>query len=347
MMRLNERITAATPPVPHAEMVGLVAGSCPGCGRVGEHTALRLPGDPPEAGEAREFFTYAQCLSCETLFYADAPADPAKIYNPDYYSMRPTPRPTGLKGVAVSVRDRVTLDAPDRLSGWLGRRSQHPSLPSLRPMLRGEFGRKFTRRDFWLDVGCGHGDLLKTMRAAGFKDLTGADPFMPPDRESGEPGLRLYRKAVSELRHQYDVVMMHHAMEHAEDPESLLRDFHEVVRPGGVLMIRIPVVSSYAWRTYGGEWGNLDAPRHLTLWSEKGFRAAAERCGWTVRKTLPTSTARTIIQSEARLRGETEQRGRVEHLFSAVQMAEWKAFALALNSAGQGDELAFYLTAPR
>lgn len=342
-MRIDQRIVAA-PPVPHSENVGLLQATCPGCGLEGAHTALRLPGDPPRGDEPRQFYTYGQCMVCETVFFADDPTDPAKIYDPSYYSMQPTARPTGLKALAVSIRDRLTLDAPESVSRWVGKRSQHPSLPCLRPLLRGDFGRKFTRRDAWLDVGCGHGELLKTMRAAGFRDLTGADPFMPPERESSAPGFRLYRSPGTDLWSQYDVVMMHHALEHATDPESILQGFHRIIRPGGVLMIRVPLVSSYAWRTYGGEWGNLDAPRHLTLWSEKGFKAAAERNGWTVRKTVPTSTARAIIASEARLAGTSEHYGDVNQRFTPDKISEWKALAAELNRTGQADELAFYLT---
>ncbi|MBU1377184.1 MAG: class I SAM-dependent methyltransferase [Alphaproteobacteria bacterium] len=336
---MNDRIAATMPPVPHVEVVGRVDGRCPGCGKTGDHTALRVPGDP---GPDRELFAYGLCDACGTLFL-DEPIDPSQFYGPNYYSHHAPPPASALKTKAMTARNIVTLFAPAAISRAMGRVSEHPTLPCLRPVIHGEVSRAFGRDARWIDIGCGHGALLKTLKAAGFRNLTGADPFMVA--ESHEPGLRLLRSDGISLSEQFDVVMMQSSLEHVLDPDAVLSGLHRILAPGGVVLIRIPIISSYAWRTYGGEWGNLDAPRHVTLWSQSGFEAAAARNGWKVARAACDGYMRGITSSEARLIGESEHFGKVNRLFTRSQLRTWKKLAADLNRSGQADELAFYLTA--
>jgi SAM-dependent methyltransferase len=39
----------------------------------------------------------------------------------------------------------------------------------------------------------------------------------------------------------------------------------------GIIVVRIPAVSSYAWERYGVAWMQLDAPRHFFLHSPKSM----------------------------------------------------------------------------
>jgi SAM-dependent methyltransferase len=217
-------------------------------------------------------------------------------------------------------------------------------LPRLAPILRGDFGRKIGRNARWLDIGCGGGALLADLRAIGFGNLTGADPYMVKERE--EPGFRLLKSDGVSLNERFDVVMMNHALEHVSDPGAVLRDIHSILAPGGVVLIRIPISASYQWRHYGGEWINLDAPRHMTLFSRMGFEAAAARAGWSVRRVTYDAGPRTLYASEARIRGYCERTSNVRDLFSRRELADWSRKSRALRRTGESDEAAFYLTAP-
>jgi 2-polyprenyl-3-methyl-5-hydroxy-6-metoxy-1,4-benzoquinol methylase len=140
--------------------------------------------------------------------------------------------------------------------------------------------------------------------------------------------------------------MMHHSLEHVGDPNEILRGIHSVLAPGGVALIRIPISASYPWRHYGGEWINLDAPRHMTLFSRAGFEMAAARAGWTVRRTTYDAAARTLYASEARIRGYCERTSNVRDLFTPKELAEWDRRSWALRRNGGSDEASFYLTTP-
>jgi hypothetical protein len=71
----------------------------------------------------------------------------------------------------------------------------------------------------------------------------------------------------------------------------------------GTLQIRIPVAGSYAWRTYGVHWLDLDAPRHLFLQTPRSMRLLAEATGFDVESTTFDSDASQFWGSEQYLRG--------------------------------------------
>ena len=68
-----------------------------------------------------------------------------------------------------------------------------------------------------LDVGYGDGALLNALSASGYRDLTGIDPFVEPI-EPPAPGVRVLSTHPRRGAGTYDIVMLHHSLEHLPDP---------------------------------------------------------------------------------------------------------------------------------
>lgn len=289
----------------------------------------------------RDVFEYIECARCGSLQIARIPDDLARYYPDDYYSLR------GAGRLERSLKARWLAASLDRggpagrlLVRWLG---PHPLTEWKR-----KAGISFDSPI--LDVGCGDGRLLRTMRRVGFTDLTGTDPFL--ERERRTDGLRLYARPVQELDGPFDFVMMHHSLEHVADPQGALEAAARLVPPGGTVLVRTPVAGSFAWRTYGADWVQLDAPRHLHVFSETGLGLLAEAAGLELVETVYESSAFQFWGSELYARDipyrpKPSYRNRPSRaLIPGEQMKQYRERARALNAAGDGDSAAFYLRAP-
>src|SRR3954452_16182594 len=94
-----------------------------------------------------------------------------------------------------------------------------------------------------LDIGCGHGVLLRTFSslAPGWT-LAGAD-LDDRHRETvlGIPGVdRFYAGPAEEIGDQFDVITMQHVLEHVPEPVDLLSRLGRLLNPGGLLFIQVP-----------------------------------------------------------------------------------------------------------
>jgi 2-polyprenyl-3-methyl-5-hydroxy-6-metoxy-1,4-benzoquinol methylase len=326
-------------PAPGMTVAGSVPHRCAGCADEGCKLLLDVPGEPREI---QKTFTYAYCEVCKTLTHTEPNFDASPYYQGRYYS-HSLKKENVVKTAALRVRNAATAFAPSWLSEAVCAISEHPVLPRLRPILRGDFGRAITAKHRWIDIGCGAGSLLRDMRGIGFTDLTGADPFMREERH--ERGFRLLRSDGVSLNQVFDVVMMHHSLEHVPHPEETLEALHRILSPSGVMLIRIPLCGSELWRRHGGAWANLDAPRHVTLWSAKGFVQAAERTGWKTRSVVFDAMARSIYAGEARIRFHVHEMNQdVRRYFTKAQHKGFEREVRELNRQGVADAAAFYLT---
>lgn len=237
----------------------------------------------------RDQFHYLECGSCRGLYLLDAPADLAKYYPANYYSF------AALRGLKWALKKRWAAYSHGQWNplGWLMRLAlgqeeeavaavSHAAIPYDAQVL---------------DVGCGNGLLLRYMKHIGYRSLIGVDPFIDGDVHDGQ-GVLVRKRALEEMDGAYDVIMFHHSFEHLTDPENTLRHAARLLKPGGRILIRIPVGGSLLWRRYGVDWFHLDAPRHLFLFSPQALQLLAQRCGLALTAQNFEGTAASFVRSD-------------------------------------------------
>jgi SAM-dependent methyltransferase len=308
-----------------------------------------------------DVFEYFQCGACGCLQITEFPPDMARYYPPHYYSFQwpgalPRGRVSGslLKRVAKGLRDQYAVCGRGVAGRFLYRLfpNEHlrdiiqrhlPDPPRPQQYLR--------RRCRILDVGCGNGRLLLALHEVGFRRLLGIDAYLDADVEY-PGGLTILKRTIHEISGLWDVVMFHHSFEHVADPIETLRSTARRLRPGGICVARIPVVSSHAWERYGVRWVQLDAPRHFFLHSVNSMRVSAEKAGLVVEKIVWDSTGFQFWGSEQYVRGIpllsecSYFRGAERSVFSREQIEAFEEAARSLNAQGRGDQAAFYLRKP-
>lgn len=289
-------------------------------------------------------FEYLECGRCGCLQIAEVPEDLARYYPEDYYSFSRLPVPA-VTGLGFFLKRR-------RMQHLLGEESAIGRLATLvfgEPHLSTWLAPTGVRLDSRiLDVGCGGGRLLLSMFENGFTDLTGVDPYVREDIRYAS-GVHVYRRELAEIEGPFDLVMMHHSFEHLPDQQDTLARLHERLAPGGVVLLRVPTVSSRAWSEYGTDWVQLDAPRHLYLHSVQSLELLAKASGFEVGRIDYDSTSFQFWGSEQYRRGITLRDARSYAVspegsaFSQAEIDAWERESEALNRAGQGDQLCLYL----
>jgi SAM-dependent methyltransferase len=192
-----------------------------------------------------------------------------------------------------------------------------------------------------IDLGCGRGALLHEMHGYGFRRLRGYDPYLPASSNSAG-GIMISNERPEGF---FDVVMMHHSLEHVPDPKAALRDALTLLAPAGELIIRVPLRQGEPWRRYGKDWVHLDPPRHYHLWTFAGFRRMAAEVGLEIAHHGFDTTLYSFAGSELIANDIPIQEGERSNLkrFSAEQLARWDRRARELNASGDGDSAWFVL----
>jgi len=289
-------------------------------------------------------FKYFQCARCGCLQIVEVPTDLSRFYPPYYYSFRTGLAPQhGIKSWLARKRDLFALAGVGHIGKLISRIAPpRPEVTCLRhsavnPELR------------ILDLGCGGGHLLSILRRAGFERLAGVDPLLPNDIWLF-PDLQLRKATLDMMSEQFDIIMLHHVLEHLASPLETLQQCAQRLRPGGKIVLRFPTVDSNAWEQYRTNWVQLDAPRHLLLHSRRSVTTVAERAGLEVRKWWCDSTAFQFWGSELYQKGVPlfDAEGgatRPDQHFTKMQMREFARAAENANKLDRGDQVAVVLSA--
>jgi SAM-dependent methyltransferase len=121
-----------------------------------------------------------------------------------------------------------------------------------------------------LDVGCATGLFLDAARRYGPWQVQGIEPS-PSAAAYGrrELGLDIVQGTFADADlddADFDAITMWDVLEHLHDPTAALHKAARLLRPGGVLVVRVPHMESIGARLFGRYWAGLDAPRHLYVY---------------------------------------------------------------------------------
>ena len=290
-----------------------------------------------------EIFNYQQCSNCGSLQLLDVPADLGKYYpNNNYYSFN-------LGGAVSQKTDSFRKAQADYL--LFGKNRVAGSLFTIGFTMPDYYHwMKNTRAkhtDAILDIGTGNGSLLTKLSRIGFTNLTGIDPFIAESKENGP--FKILKMNVFEVKEKYQIVMMHHSLEHMLEPKEVLHQLQKILKPGGKLLIRIPVMGNYGWKKYGPYWSGVDAPRHIFIPTEKALRMLFKEAGFEIERFEYDSNEYVIWSSEQYLKGMALQDpksymiNRKASSFTKSQIKEFRKIMKTENEKGNGDTAAIYL----
>lgn len=293
----------------------------------------------------RDEHHYFQCSGCGCLQIVTIPNNMANYYPDNYYSYSDAAKQGNpLKKLLIRMRDTYAATGksqPGRIMQFL---SPNAKLATLRPA-------RINQDSHILDVGCGAGHLLHALRETGFHNLLGIDPFNREDMVYPN-GLRIEKRDIFSEQGQWDLVMFHHSFEHLADQQATLQQAFNILKPGGMALIRVPTVSSWAWQEYGVNWVQLDAPRHLYLHSLKSMETLAAQTGFQQEQVIYDSFAfqfwgskqyeQDIPLHDPRSWAESPE----QSIFTAKQIQVFEQRSRELNAINQGDQAAFYLRKP-
>lgn len=291
----------------------------------------------------REVFHYFQCQECGCLQIEQVPDDLGKYYPSNYFAYK-LPRRLikgGMRAWIDPIRVRSRLSGSNLLAKLTDR--------LVKPLdyLDWAIAAGADQAAPVLDVGCGRGKLLLRMRLGGFTNLTGVDPFL--DKSIDYPnGVHIHKQELADFARvtesRYQMIMFHHSYEHMLYPHQVMQAAEQLLAPDGLILIRVPVADSWAWRHYRENWFAADAPRHLFLHTKKSIGILAAEAGLKIDNIVYDSTPSQFIISELYSRDipltESSQIGK---LFSRQEITRFRTRTKEFNRTAQGDQAVFYL----
>ena len=290
-----------------------------------------------------EKFAYFKCGNCGCLQIEVFPKDMDKYYPENYYSFADFTA-SFLKNMLaryfITCRDSYAVFRKGTLGSILWKMDPNMSL--------GIFSNtEINKNSRILDIGCGSGKLLTSLRRIGFTRLTGMDPHM--EKSIRVTGLDLLKKTIFEAQGEYDLILFHHSLEHMAEPGKVLSAARELLAPGGICMVAVPLADSWAAKHYGVNWVQIDAPRHFFIYSRKSLEILAGKTGFQIGEIIFDSTELQFIGSEQYKNGislKAEKSYYVDPAKSDFTRKEVRTLARKakeLNEEGLGDQAVFYL----
>ncbi len=229
-----------------------------------------------------------RCLACSSAYLDPRPTEETILLAYDDYFThednvaRPDAPPGRLRESLANGYLNARYAARLRPASRLG-----PAVVTLFPLRRAKTDREVRhlvrpeRGGTVLDVGCGNGDFLVQAQRAGWRAL-GVDPDPDAVASCRRAGLSASQGTIETVDLQagsLDAVTFAHVIEHLHHPRRALARAYELLRPGGVLWLATPNLSSAGHARFGRGVARprpAAAPRRLHA-SRAGARGRRDR----------------------------------------------------------------------
>lgn len=152
----------------------------------------------------------------------------------------------------------------------------------------------------WLDVGAGHGHFCRVAKDlwpnTRFDGLDMSRSIEEAERRGwvGRGYRGMFPELAPRIEGAYDVVSMHHYLEHTREPLEELAAAARVVRPGGYCLIELPDPECPLGTALGRYWLPWFQPQHQHFIPLGNLQKALERFGFTVVKVDRASAHQAV-----------------------------------------------------
>jgi ubiquinone/menaquinone biosynthesis C-methylase UbiE len=281
----------------------------------------------------RDEFTYLECNACGCLQLVDPPNNLSKYYpSAQYYSFNPISENSFKRFIKIFLITKL-------LKFYIGKYNLIGKILSINY----DYARKYAWIKYLknnnfnssiLDIGSGSGKYLLELYHLGFKKITGIDPYNATIIELNKD-VKVYNYDISLVKESYDFIIMNHSLEHMEDQDFIFTQLKRVLNKDGKVLIRIPIVGGEAWKKYGVNWYQLDAPRHFFIHSLSSFSQLISHHGFQIESTEFDSNDYQFKFSEQYQQNLTLLE---DGHFSNAVYKNWRSRANLLNQNQKGDQ---------
>ena len=234
-------------------MVRVVVQNCPACGFSKYEKVLTVL----DYLVSNESFDILECHDCSLRFTSPIPnkEDIGDYYKSDDYISH--------TGKANSIINKIYIFV------------QYFTLRSKRKIVKRISQKK---SGSILDIGCGTGEFLKTMKQAGW-NINGVE-INKEARKLAELNTNLAILNQTEFfksTRKYDLITLWHSLEHLHELEKFLNKIFTSLSTNGIVIIAVPNYKSFDADYYQNNWAAYDVPRHLYHFSFKAIIKLMEK----------------------------------------------------------------------
>jgi 2-polyprenyl-3-methyl-5-hydroxy-6-metoxy-1,4-benzoquinol methylase len=122
-----------------------------------------------------------------------------------------------------------------------------------------------------LDVGCGSGLFVETLRSNGFS-ASGVEPSKALSDYALGLGINVINGQVQDIPtdQKFDFISLVDVIEHVDDPNTLVYQLSECLKPNGLLLLVTPRTDSFFHRVLGLKWWHYRLA-HVGYFSKKNL----------------------------------------------------------------------------
>lgn len=143
----------------------------------------------------------------------------------------------------------------------------------------------------WLDVGCAAGTFLHSIQqtpARSSWELYGVE-INPAAADIARTwyGLNVFTGSLEQADYPdryFDAITLWDVLEHLHSPVESLREIRRILKPEGILALRVPNLQSWDARVFGRYWAGLEPPRHLFVFSPETLTRLLQKAGFQVQE---------------------------------------------------------------
>lgn len=150
-----------------------------------------------------------------------------------------------------------------------------------------------------LDVGCSYGWFLGVAKERGWT-TTGIEATDATASAARNAGLDVRTGLLHEqgfADESFDVVCLWDVLEHIPDVDDFLAQCRRVLKPGGLLALQSPNISSLMARHAGADWAWLLLPQHVWHFTPSAMTATLHARGFTVETVRTWEPVEALVES--------------------------------------------------